>query len=99
MCTPSQASAAKSSSTEDGLNLTCILVHGTFARKAPWTKLGSPLRDQILSASKATGVKVRFRPLVWTGKNFLADRRRASERLSRVIERGQKNQRFILVGH
>jgi hypothetical protein len=96
MCTPSQTGAA---GTEDGFDLTCILVHGTFARKAPWTTRGSPLRQQILSASKTAGVRVRFRPLVWSGKNLLAHRRRASERLSRLIERGQKNQRFILVGH
>ena len=102
MCTPSQAGVA---STEDGFDLTCILVHGTRlkfwtrVRGAPWTRRGSPLRDQIMSGSRTMGATVRFRPLVWSGKNLLADRRRASERLAKIIERGQKRQRFILVGH
>ena len=99
MCSLLPAGTVRSSSTEDDLDLICILVHGTFARRAPWTKRGSPLRDEISSASRTTGATVRFRPLVWSGKNLLADRRRASERLSKIIERGQKKQRFILIGH
>jgi hypothetical protein len=75
------------------------LVHGTWARRAPWTSAGSPLRQAL---SQAALGRVAFDRFAWSGSNSLAARRRAVqalvERLRASIARWPQARHYI-VGH
>jgi hypothetical protein len=61
------------------------LVHGTWAPNAAWTRPGSPLRASLEAALDGG---VRFRRLLWTGRNRQADRADAASRTRRVLNAG-----------
>jgi hypothetical protein len=49
----------------DWTRLQILLVHGTYAEKAPWTQKGSPLRDRL--TNRFPGVQIK--DIRWGGKN------------------------------
>jgi len=51
-----------------------ILVHGTFARDAPWTKSDSPLCQRLVEAASRHGEPIAFAAIPWSGKNLGRDR-------------------------
>jgi hypothetical protein len=51
------------------------LIHGTFAKRAPWTMERSKLRQAI---ARELGEEVQFYQFEWSGKNTDAARIRAS---------------------
>ena len=91
-----EASAEAEGSTPD---VVITLVHGTWARRAPWTAAGSPLRQTLSDAALG---RVVFDPFAWSGRNSLATRRRAVQAL---VDRMQASiarwpeARHYLVGH
>jgi len=73
------------------------LVHGTFARGAPWTKEGSRLSSSLRTA---LGANATVEPCEWSGGNSAADREDGAARLAEHL-RGQgdkaaKERRFVV---
>lgn len=63
------------------------LVHGTFARGAPWTKDGSVLRREIAAAVCEHECDVTFDVFEWSGRNTHRARVRAGHELAAHITR------------
>jgi hypothetical protein len=61
------------------------LVHGSFARGAPWTREASDFRDTLVAT---LGRPCVFRPFEWSGRNRPGWRLRAAEALREHLERG-----------
>lgn len=55
------------------------LVHGTFARGAPWTRAGSALSEAV---TQHFGGRVQLRRFDWSGRNSFAARRNAASALA-----------------
>ena len=75
------------------------LIHGTFARGAPWTMPGSALSDAL---ECQFGGRVQLRRFDWSGHNSFSARRKAVADLARDIERareGHPGRPHYLVGH
>jgi pimeloyl-ACP methyl ester carboxylesterase len=84
--------------------ITFVLVHGTFASDAKWPRAGSSMRECLKRAAEEAGVRIRFKRVVWSGKNQLAERHRATQRIAAIVNAAIENparqgERFILVGH
>src|ERR1700730_1295989 len=79
--------------------ITFVLIHGTFAPRAGWTLDGSALTSSLAEAALSCGAKASFKKVLWTGKNRLTDRYRASEQLDLIVSNAAENERFIIVGH
>jgi hypothetical protein len=76
------------------------LVHGTFAKHAPWTREG-PLWDQLSDTAKLHGTTL-FKRFCWSGSNSHSDRLTAGEALQKeLIEVAEKfsNVRNYIIGH
>lgn len=58
------------------------LVHGTWARKAGWTRRGSPLCKALINK---LGGDVEFTRTVWNGKNSITGRTEGAQRLIRRL--------------
>lgn len=65
--------------------LLVTLVHGTFARAAPWTRDGSVLRSEISEALRALGREVVFDTFDWSGRNTHKARIKAGYQLAAHI--------------
>lgn len=59
-----------------------VLVHGTFARNAPWTLDASPLRKALLAHF---GNGVVFKRFVWSGRNSFRARAEATDSLRQFL--------------
>lgn len=76
------------------------LVHGTWARQAPWTSPGSPLCEGIRAAHPDR--RVAFIPFPWSGRNTISARYRASVSLAAALEATAAKwprARHLVVGH
>jgi len=79
-----------------------ILVHGTFAKHAPWTLEGSALRTSIIDVIGQIGMACQFTPLPWGGRNRGTDRLAAAASIaSHVTTAIAKNndEKIFLIGH
>jgi pimeloyl-ACP methyl ester carboxylesterase len=79
-----------------------ILVHGTFAQNASWTKADSPLCNRLQRAALTHGHSAKFVPVEWSGKNLGRDRVATAESIAGVIETGRAenpDEHIFLVGH
>lgn len=79
-----------------------ILVHGTFAPNAPWTRPDSRFRQALAAGLAADGKAAVFHEFGWSGRNRLADRLQAADALAGLITdlRGQQPPPPVfLVGH
>jgi hypothetical protein len=75
------------------------LVHGTWARGAPWTQPGSPLRSHLESR---LGPNISFRVFEWTGQNSHTARLTAGEDLRHDLHQALKTHpqaQHFLIGH
>ena len=72
-----------------------VLVHGTFARNAPWTQPGSKLRKAL---SRIQGLEVCFSVPVWSGKNTPAARSNGGKTILRTLRDCPEHQ-LVLIGH
>jgi len=59
-----------------------VLVHGTFAPRAPWTQDGSSLRRALTDALG----NVTFHAFEWSGRNSYGDRGEAGRRLAAFLD-------------
>jgi hypothetical protein len=75
--------------------ITFVLIHGTFAPRAGWTLDGSALTSSLAETALSCGAKASFKNVLWTGKNRLVDRYRASEQLDLIVSNAAENERFI----
>ena len=78
-----------------------ILVHGTFARDAEWTKFDSSLSG-ALSAALPAGDEAIISAVTWSGRNRGTDRWKASKKIHDQIalhRRRHPNHRIYLIGH
>jgi hypothetical protein len=79
-----------------------ILIHGTFAQNASWTKADSPLCKRLQSAALALGHSAKFVPVEWSGKNLGRDRVATAKSIAGAIETGRTgnpDELIFLVGH
>jgi hypothetical protein len=79
-----------------------ILVHGTFARNAPWTTTDSPLCTRLRDAAGSHGQPARFIPVEWSGKNLRRDRLETAKSIAHEIElsrSAEPDQPIFLIGH
>lgn len=79
------------------------LVHGTWAKHAPWTQDGSIFRRTIeLGIKKRTTGEVTFTTFEWSGKNTHEERCRASDELALHVRRAHAKHpdfRHYVVAH
>ena len=59
-------------------DIVLTLIHGTWARHAPWTLPGSPLRKAL---ADRLGDRITFETLEWSGANTHRARREAAQKL------------------
>jgi pimeloyl-ACP methyl ester carboxylesterase len=81
---------------------TFLLVHGTFAQGAEWTRAHSPLRQCIKDACDKRNEASTFIPIEWSGRNRIRDRLTAAETIFSNIEAVRnklENEKIFLVGH
>jgi pimeloyl-ACP methyl ester carboxylesterase len=79
-----------------------ILVHGTFARNAPWTTTDSPLCTRLRGSAGEHGQSARFIPIEWSGKNLGRDRLETAKSIAHEIESSRSaepDQPIFLIGH
>lgn len=67
-----------------GTHIVITLVHGTFAKRAKWTREGSVLRTHL---AKSLPARVEFQRFEWSGRNRNADRKSAARRLGDLVSR------------
>lgn len=78
-----------------------ILVHGTWAKSAAWTRPGSALRTTFERRLRDYG-KVTFRVFIWSGSNTHSARVQAGRHLQdeiRVVGEALPNCKLFVVGH
>lgn len=76
-----------------------VLVHGTYAPNAPWTKDDSKLVEAVRSHLQGSVISER---ILWTGRNTISARRKAAQSLLMMMEsirRDHPNSAIYLVGH
>jgi pimeloyl-ACP methyl ester carboxylesterase len=81
---------------------TFLLVHGTFAREADWTKSNSPLQLSLQRAVCAKGETALFTPVAWSGRNRMLDRLAAADEIAAkitTIKSQLSNEKIFLIGH
>jgi pimeloyl-ACP methyl ester carboxylesterase len=79
-----------------------VLIHGTYAKGAAWTKGGSPIRKTIEEACLEKKAVAEFVTVEWSGKNTISDRIRAAETLMTVIKQlryAEPLNKIVLIGH
>jgi hypothetical protein len=86
-----------------GTALVIFLVHGTFARGAPWARAGSPFGTQLAAALAEAGhANVCFETVDWSGGNSHHARRAGAVRLERRLRaslRSRPGASHFVVGH
>lgn len=85
-----------------GQMITFILVHGTFAKQAPWTRADSPLGIRLAGLAAETGQSARIRAVEWSGKNLERDRWAAANAIADQISRCRgdfPSDAIFLIGH
>ena len=60
-----------------------FLVHGTFAKRAQWVRSGSQFCESLLGN---LGPRTCIKSLIWSGKNSVAAREEAADRLSELLQ-------------
>lgn len=81
---------------------TCVLVHGTFARNAAWTRDGSRFRTALAGHFADNATPLSFERLEWSGWNTRRSRLKAATELSQLVSQIKKdkpNDEIILIGH
>jgi hypothetical protein len=76
-----------------------ILVHGTFAKNAPWINETSSFSNGL---KKFLGNKTKIVPFNWSGKNSYFERVAAGNQLSILLEetfKSHPNSQKIVIGH
>jgi hypothetical protein len=76
-----------------------VLLHGTWARNAPWTSPQGPVAEALRARFGAESVVV---PHPWSGRNRIADRRAAADELQVVVSdlaRQNPERPLFLIGH
>jgi len=63
------------------------LVHGTFAKRAPWTRPGSHLRNKL---EHELGPAVTFLPFDWPGGNSIKARLTAAKQWASHLELAER---------
>jgi pimeloyl-ACP methyl ester carboxylesterase len=76
--------------------LTLMLLHGTWARDAPWTRPDGPL---VAALRKAFPNLKGFDRIAWTGKNTFKARLEGADRLIESLSVLPDNERAVLCGH
>jgi pimeloyl-ACP methyl ester carboxylesterase len=79
-----------------------ILVHGTFAKHAPWTLEGSELRARIANLSSRARKPFDFTPVPWGGRNRGGDRLLAADAIASSVKTATAkgdSQKIFLIGH
>jgi len=76
-----------------------VLVHGTFAPKAPWTNHSSEICQSI--SRQLSDFNVKFHTPQWSGANSHSDRIRAGKELAEYTEKlaMERPGSYFLVGH
>jgi hypothetical protein len=80
----------------------CILIHGTFARNAPWTREGSEFRRALANHFAGDPESLRFETLQWSGRNTRSSRIAAAGELSKLVARfytTNADEDIVLIGH
>jgi len=83
----------------DTRDLVCIVVHGTFARDAAWTRENSSIRRAIATSAKG---RVAFETCSWSGLNTHAERIRGGRAFAELVAqiRGRPNPtRIVAIAH
>lgn len=81
---------------------TFALIHGTFAKRAAWTQVKSPLRNIIEQICAEKGKTAEFLPIQWSAKNRISDRINGAELLASTLNKlnpSVSRKRIILIGH
>ena len=79
-----------------GRKIAFVLIHGTFARGAPWTQAGSVLVDR-LSKYFPESLIVQFE---WSGRNNFSERKIATKNLIEKCKNiSGKGYKLVIVGH
>jgi hypothetical protein len=79
-----------------------ILVHGTFARNAPWTNSDSPLCNHLRDAARKQGQPAQFIPVEWSGRNLGRDRVATATSIVdkiKAIRAKSPDEILFLIGH
>lgn len=71
-----------------------LLIHGTFARKAPWTAREGKFVEKLIEASNPKSID----RLLWSGDNSTDQRVNAADEVTRWICQ-QGSARVVLIGH
>src|SRR6516164_6686136 len=66
------------------------LIHGTWAREAPWTRPDSALCQTLKATAEKIGAEVEFKPYVWSGANRLRARKEAARGLEQQLRQDFK---------
>jgi hypothetical protein len=86
-----------------GYRFMIVLVHGTWARHAPWTQDGSTLRSVLERELRDAGAAdIRFHAFEWSGKNDHRHRRAASICLRKELRENiiaHPDYRHIVIAH
>ena len=67
--------------------IVAVLIHGTFARGAPWTRSGSLLHRKL---TNRFGKKLLVERYEWTAKNTATDRSAAADKLVEYLQERRK---------
>src|SRR5438128_8594444 len=79
-----------------------ILVHGTFARDARWTKSDSPLCKRLSETATEHGQPATFAAIEWSGRNLGHDRVKTATSIVSEIRAGlaqSPGEAVFLIGH
>lgn len=72
-----------------------LLIHGTWASKAPWVKPDSPVAKRI----KAEWPDATIEALYWSGANTFAAREQTAQELVKRLESDVPETRFLIIAH
>jgi alpha-beta hydrolase superfamily lysophospholipase len=75
------------SPVDSGSRAVLVTVHGTFARGAPWAKVGSMLARTVMQWFAERGGTATVMPFQWSGRNSIAARRAAGASLAECLDR------------
>jgi hypothetical protein len=79
-----------------------VVLHGTAARNAPWTRPGSAMHRAVMGQMEAAGQACAWYRLGWTGENTVADRLVAIRALCVLLHQvfeAQPTRNVVLLGH
>lgn len=78
----------------EGTSVSVLMIHGTFARRAPWTQSGSPFEHYLLRSFGPCSVDT----LLWSGDNSHIERNAAARLAQEWIDHSPA--RYVyLIGH